>query len=168
MARLPEGWSPLDRSPPMGWRRRLPRTRGLFGSSLGQFRHRSIEQWKTIHCSDRIPGIVSDQAMWENDQLATMAGGDFKTNTLMEAKVAWGDCRRPDQPSDRGRRADARHGRHHSRAATGRLPLREVNRARKIDSPRSLSTDRSTHPRINRVSLAPTRLLPYSPISDGL
>jgi len=26
--------------------------------------------------------------MWENDQLATMAGGDFKTNTLMEAKVA--------------------------------------------------------------------------------
>jgi len=26
--------------------------------------------------------------MWEKYQLATMAGGDFKTNTLMEAKDA--------------------------------------------------------------------------------
>jgi hypothetical protein len=48
------------------------------------FRHPDFPEVSGTHGSAQL--ALYDQAMWDKYQLATMAGGDFKTNTLIEVK----------------------------------------------------------------------------------
>src|SRR5260370_19467124 len=58
--------------------------RNSLNTQVFSFRHPDFLEVSATHGSAQL--ALYDQAMWEKYQLATMAGGDFKTNTLMDAK----------------------------------------------------------------------------------
>src|ERR1700730_4379053 len=56
----------------------------MLNAQVFSFRHPDFLEVSATHGSAQL--ALYDQAMWDKYQLATMAGGDFKTNTLIEAK----------------------------------------------------------------------------------
>jgi hypothetical protein len=58
--------------------------RNSLNAQVFSFRHPDFLEVSATHGSAQL--ALYDQAMWDKYQLATMAGGDFKTNTLMDAK----------------------------------------------------------------------------------
>jgi intracellular sulfur oxidation DsrE/DsrF family protein len=58
--------------------------RNSLNAQVFSFRHPDFLEVSATHGSAQL--ALYGQAMWEKYQLATMAGGDFKTNTLMDAK----------------------------------------------------------------------------------
>ena len=58
--------------------------RNSLNAQVFSFRHPDFLEVSATHGSAQL--ALYDQAMWEKYQLATMAGGDFKANTLIEAK----------------------------------------------------------------------------------
>jgi hypothetical protein len=58
--------------------------RNSLNAQVFSFRHPDFLEVSATHGSAQL--ALYDQAMWDKYQLATMAGGDFKTNTLIEAK----------------------------------------------------------------------------------
>ena len=58
--------------------------RNSLNAQVFAFRHPDFLAVSATHGSAHL--ALYDQAMWDKYQLATMAGGDFKTNTLIDAK----------------------------------------------------------------------------------
>ena len=58
--------------------------RNSLNAQVFSFRHPDFLEVSATHGSAQL--ALYDQAMWDKYQLATIAGGDFKTNTLMDAK----------------------------------------------------------------------------------
>jgi hypothetical protein len=58
--------------------------RNSLNTQVFSFRHPDFLEVSATHGSAQL--ALYDQAMWDKYQLATMAGGDFKTNTLIQAK----------------------------------------------------------------------------------
>jgi hypothetical protein len=58
--------------------------RNSLNTQVFSFRHPDFLEVSATHGSAQL--ALYDQAMWDKYQLATMAGPDFKTNTLVEAK----------------------------------------------------------------------------------
>ena len=58
--------------------------RNSLNTQVFSFRHPDFLEVSATHGSVQL--ALYGQAMWDKYQLATMAGGSFKTNTLIEAK----------------------------------------------------------------------------------
>jgi hypothetical protein len=63
----------------------LNQMRNSLNTQVFSFRHPDFLEVSGTHGSAQL--ALYDQAMWDKYQLATLAGGDFKTNTLIVAKA---------------------------------------------------------------------------------
>jgi hypothetical protein len=71
--------------------------RNSLNTQVFSFRHPDFLEVSATHGSAQL--ALYDQAIWDKYQLATMAGGDFKTNTLIEAKEVPTDTAAHEDPN---------------------------------------------------------------------
>ena len=71
--------------------------RNSLNAQVFSFRHPDFLEVSATHGSAQL--ALYDQAMWDKYQFATMAGHDFKTNTLIEAKEVPADIAAHEDPN---------------------------------------------------------------------